>query len=135
MKRLNGTKELTNYQRKKMEKKIAKQQANELPISQEQREEIFSELKNEKMKNERINQPPKHRYYPKDLDNFIRDNERRKQNAQNRTPKPPAIHHLKVNLSFWQRLRVLFGATPSLVVSFDRNKNHAENIGTVFNNA
>lgn len=130
MKRLNGTKELTNFQRKKMEKKIAKQQA----INQEQREETFSELKNEKMKNERINQPSKRRYYPKDLDNFIRDNER-KQNAQNRTPKPPAIHHLKVNLSFWQRLRVLFGATPTLVVSFDRNKNHAENIGTVFNNA
>lgn len=93
------------------------------------------------MKNERINQPPKRRYYYKELEDFLRENENkptaqsRKQNAQNRTPKPPAIHHLKVNLSFWQRLRVLFGATPTLVVSFDRNKNHAKNIGTIFNNA
>lgn len=120
MKRLKGTKELTNYQRKKMEKKNAKQQA----ISQEQREETFSELKNEK-----ISQSPKRRYFPTDLDTFIRDNENRKQNTNRQ--KPNAIHHLKVNLSFWQRLRVLFGETPTLVVSFDRNKNHAQNIGTI----
>lgn len=127
MKRLNGTKELTNFQRKKMEKKIAKQQA----ISQEQREENFANRQQPKADSgQPTAETPKHRYYPKDLDNFIRDNER-KQNAQNRTPKPPAIHHLKVNLSFWQRLRVLFGATPTLAVSFDRNKNHAENIGTI----
>lgn len=117
-----------------MEKKIAKQQTNEPPINQEQREE---KLANRQQPKADSGQPtaetPKRRYYPKDLDTFIRDNERRKQNAQNRTPKPPAIHHLKVNLSFWQRLRVLFGATPTLAVSFDRNKNHAENIGTVFN--
>lgn len=84
MKRLKGTKELTNFQRKKMEKKIAKQQA----VSQEQREETFSELKNEKMKNERINQPSKHRYYPKDLDNFIRDNERK--------PMPSVLLHIQI---------------------------------------
>lgn len=129
MKRLNGTKELTNYQRKKMEKKIAKQQANELPINQEQREENFANRQQPKADSgQPTAETPKRRYYPKDLDNFIRDNER-KQNANRQ--KPTAIHHLKVNLSFWQRLRVLFGATPTLVVSFDRNKNHADNIGTV----
>lgn len=122
MRKINNTKELTNYQRKKMEKKIAKQQA----ISQEQREETFSESKNEKTKNEKINQQPKRQHFPTDLDTFIRDNE--KSNL-----KVKQLHHIKVELTFWQRLRVLFGANPTLAVAFNINQNKAENLGTIFN--
>lgn len=84
--------------------------------NQTQRELKFSRLK-PKTKT-------KLKHFPKDLDAFIRENEQSTLNIKQ-------YHLVKVNLSVWERIKVLFGANPTLSLSFDLQKNKVENLGTI----